>query len=88
MANQSQTLCGASLGMKNKILLSGQVYITKMMAMAIYGKNLEKNLFRACEGISTRHGLKHQGLWPIIVYINLDIELILAYFTARSNMVT
>ena len=40
LANQSQTLCGASLGRGNEILYQGQGYMIKMAAMAINIKNL------------------------------------------------
>ena len=33
-------------------------------------------------------GMKHQEFWPIIVCINHDLGLTLAYFMARSTLVT
>ena len=40
-ANQSQILCGASLGRGNESLYKyGPGHMTKMAAMTIYGKNL------------------------------------------------
>ena len=37
LANQSQTLCGASLGRGNEILFAASGHMTKMAAMPIYG---------------------------------------------------
>ena len=42
LANQSQILCGASLGRGNEICINGPGHMTKMAAMPIYGKNLTK----------------------------------------------
>ena len=38
--------------------------------------------------ISTKLGLLHRGLQPIIVCSNDDPRVTLTYFTARSNLVT
>ena len=35
LANQSQTLCGPSLGREMKVYVNGQGHMTKMAAMAI-----------------------------------------------------
>ena len=62
--------------------------MTKMAAMPIYGKNPSK-IFSGTSGpISTKLGMKHRGLLPIIVCSNDDPGLTLTYFTARSNFVT
>ena len=39
LANQSQILCGASLGRGNESLYNGPGHMTKMTAKPIYGKN-------------------------------------------------
>ena len=58
--------------------------MTKMAAMPINGKN-HKNFFSGTGGpISTKLGVYHQGLWPIVVYINHGLGLTLTYFMARS----
>ena len=38
--------------------------------------------------ISTKLGMQHRGLQPIIVYSNGDPRVTLTYSTARSNLVT
>ena len=43
LANQSQILCGASLGRGTKVYINGLGHMTKMAAMPIYGKNLKKS---------------------------------------------
>ena len=55
---------------------------------AIYGKNHFKIFFsRTGKPISTKLGIKHRGLQPIIVCSNDDPVVTLTYFTARSNLV-
>ena len=61
--------------------------MTKMAAMPIYGKNPLEIFSRTDRPISTKLGMKHQGLQPILVYSNDDPRVTLAYFTARSNLV-
>ena len=64
-------------------------HMTKMVATPIYGKNPSKIFFSRTGGrISTKLGMYHQGLQPIIVCSNDDPGLTLTYFTARSNLVT
>ena len=59
-----------------------------MAAMPIYGKNpLEIFFSRTGRPISTKPGMSHRGLRPIIVYSNDDPRVTLTYFTARSNLV-
>ena len=57
--------------------------MTKMAAIAIYDKTIK--IFSEIGGpISTKLGVLHWELWPIIhvVYINHDLGLTLTYFTA------
>ena len=63
--------------------------MTKMAATPIYGKNPSKFFFSGTDGpISTKLGMLHWGLLPIIVCSNEDHGVTLSYFTARSNLVT
>ena len=63
--------------------------MTKMAATPIYGKNPSKIFFSGTGGLfSTKLGMLHQGLQPIIVCSNDDPGVTLTYFTARSNLVT
>ena len=59
----------------------------KMAAMPIYGKIPLKIIFSGTgRPISTKLGMWHRGLQPIIVCSNDDLRVILTYFTARSNV--
>ena len=59
-----------------------------MAATPIYGKNPSK-IFSGTGGqISTKLGMLHWGLQPIIVCSNDDPGVTLTYLTARSNLVT
>ena len=59
-----------------------------MAATPIYGKNSSK-IFSGNGGpISTKLGMEHWGLQPIIVCSNDGPQMTLTYFTARSNLVT
>ena len=59
--------------------------MNKMAAMLIYGYNTLKIFFPGTSGpISTKHGITHQRLKPIISCSNDNPGLILTYFTARS----
>ena len=61
--------------------------MTKMAAMPTYGKNpLEIFFSRTGRPISTKLGMWHRGLQPIIVYSNVDPRVTLTYFMARSNL--
>ena len=65
------------------------VHMTKMAATPIYGKNPSKIFFsRTGRRISTKLGMQHRGLKPIIVCSSDDPGVTLTYFTARSNLVT
>ena len=58
--------------------------MTKMAATSIYGKNPSKIFMYGTGGpISTKLGMKHLGLKPIIVCSNDDPGVTLTYFTAR-----
>ena len=71
------------------IYLHDAGHMTKMAAMPVYGKNPSKIFFSRTGGsISTKLGMSHRGLQPIIVSSNDDPGVTLAYFTARSNLVT
>ena len=57
-----------------------------LTATPIYGKNPSKIFFSGTTlPISTKLGIRHRGLLPIIVCSNDDPWL--TYFTARSNFV-
>ena len=63
--------------------------MTKMAAMPIYGKKPSKIFFSGTGGpISTKLGMYHWGVQPIIVCSNDDPGVTLTYFMARSNLVT
>ena len=63
-------------------------HMTKTAAMPIYGKNPSKIFSGTGWPISTKLGMLHRGLQPIIVCSNDDPVVTLTYFTARSNLVT
>ena len=63
-------------------------HMTKMAATPIYGKNLSIIFSRTGMPIFTKLDMQHRGLQPIIVCSNNDPGVTLAYFTARSNLVT
>ena len=72
-----------------KIYLHDAGHMTKMAAMPIYSKNPSKIFFPGIGGpISTKLGMYHWGLQPIIVCSNDDPGVTLTYFTARLNLVT
>ena len=62
--------------------------MTKMAATPIYGKNPSKIFTGTGRPISTKLGMQHWGLQPIIVCSNDDTVKTLTYFMARSNLVT
>ena len=66
-ANQSQALCGASLGRQNQSLqnINGQYHMTQMAAMAKNSKNLLV--------------MKHQEIKLYKVYINYDPVMTLTF---------
>ena len=74
-----------------KICQHVDVHMTKMAAIPIYmyGKNPSKTFFSDTGGlISTKLGIEHRRLLPIIVCINDDPGLTMTYFMARSNFET
>ena len=63
--------------------------MTKMAAMPTYGKNPLKIFFSGNgRPISTKLGMYHRGLQPIIVCSNDDPRVTWACLTARSNLLT
>ena len=61
-----------------KIYLHDAGHMIKMAAMPIYGKNPSKIFFSGTGGpISTKLGIWHRRLQPIIVYTNDDPRLTL-----------
>ena len=63
--------------------------MTKMAATPIYGKNPSKIFSSGTyRRISTKLGMWHKGLQPIIVCSNDVPGVTLTYVTARSNLVT
>ena len=63
--------------------------MTKMAAMPIYGKNTLKIFFPGTSGlISTKLGMKHRRLRPIIFCSNGKPGLTMTYFMARSDFAT
>ena len=56
-ADQSQILCGASLGRGNDILFAALGHMTKMAATSIYGKNPSKIFSRTGGPIFTKLGM-------------------------------
>ena len=62
--------------------------MTKMAAMPIYGKTLQKIFFSGTKRLMTlKQGMQHWVLEYYQVYSNDDPGLTLTYFTARSNLV-
>ena len=59
-----------------------------MATTLIYGKNSSKIFFTGTGGpISTKLGMLHPGLLPIIVCSNDDPGVTLTYFMARSKVI-
>ena len=77
LPDQSQILCGASLGRGNKSLFA-----------ASGSHDQDGRHAHTSMRISTKLGMYHRGLQPIIVCSNDDPGLTLTYYTARSNLVT
>ena len=68
LPDQSQILCGASVGRGAKVSLRHLCHMTKMADTPIYGKNPSKIFFsRTGRPIFTNLGIWHWGLQPIIV---------------------
>ena len=75
------------MGRVNEICSPNLGHITKMAATRVYGtcKNPSKIFFSRTSGpISTKLGMLHRGLQPIIVCSNDDPRITLKYFTTRS----
>ena len=63
-------------------------HMTKMAAIAIYGKNLKKIFFSGTKrSITLKLGMKHWVHGYYQVCSNDDTGLTLTYFTARSHLV-
>ena len=71
----------------NEICRYDAGHMAKMAAMPIYGKNHSKIFTGTGGSISTKLGIKHQGLLPIIVCSNDDPGVTLTCFAARSNFI-
>ena len=63
-------------------------HMTKMAATIINGKNPSKIFPGTSRPISTKPGMQHQELEPIIVCSKDAPGLTFSYFTKRSNLVT
>ena len=71
-----------------KVCINGPGHMTKMAALRIYGK-IFRIFFSGTSGpISTKLGMWHLYLQPIIVCTNETHWLTLTYFTPRSNSAT
>ena len=70
---------------ETKFYLRNTGHMTEMAATPINGKNLQKS---SSPAISTKPGMQHWELLPIIVCSNGAPRVTLIYFTARSNLVT
>ena len=71
-----------------KICLFDAGHMNEMGNMSIYGKNPSKIFFTGTgRSISTKLGIKHWGLLPIIVYSNGDPGVTLTFLKAKANLV-
>ena len=60
LANQSQSLCEASIGWENNVYINNPGHMTKMATMPIYGKTPIKIFYSKTGGpISTKLGIKY-----------------------------
>ena len=74
--------------MEERVCSNGPGHMTKMAAMPISGKTLKNLFFSGTERPMTlKLGMLHRVLEYYPVYSNDDPGIILAYFTARSNLV-
>ena len=86
-AHMEPPFCVEPLWVGTKVCSRHLGHVTKMAARHIYDKNYS-TFFSGTSGlITTKLGMKHWGLWPIIDCSNDDTGLTLAYFTRRSNLV-
>ena len=67
-----------------KVYINGPGHMTKMAAMPIYGKNLQKSLTELSPMIM-KLGMEHYVLKLYKVYINDDTELTLTHIKTMSN---
>ena len=88
LADQSQILCGASLGRGNEILFATSGSHDQDGRHAHIWSTPFKIFSRTGRPIFTKLGMLHLRLQPIIVCSNDDPVVTLTYFTARSNLVT
>ena len=65
-----------------KVYINCPGHMTKMAAMHIYGKNLQKS----SPTMIMKLGMEHYVLKLYRVYINDDTELTLTYFMTMSNL--
>ena len=88
-ANLNQFFMSAFRYNEMKIWWHNAGHMIKMATTPVYCKNPSKFFSSGTGGpISTKLGMKHRGLQPIIVCSNDDPRVTLSYFTARSNLVT
>ena len=76
------------MGWGKKVCSNGPGHMTKMAAMAIYGKNLKKIFFSGTKRpMILNLGMHHRVLEYYQICSNDDPGLTMTYFTARSNLV-
>ena len=69
-----------------KVYINGQGHMTKMAAMAIKSKNLQKNFFsKTRRPMILKLGMKHQAMEFYNVCIIHDPGMTLTYFKARTT---
>ena len=71
-----------------KVCSNGPGHMTKIAAMAIYGKNLKKIFSGTKRPMTLNLGIHHRVLEYYQVCSSDDPGLTLTFFTARSNLVT
>ena len=71
---------------ENKVYINGPGYMTKMAAMSIYGKNLQKYSPTELSPMIMKLGMEHYVHKLYKVYLNDDPELTMTYFTIMSNL--
>ena len=72
------------LGKGERNYINGPGQMTKMAAMPIFGKNIQKS--SPYSPMILKLGMEHYVLKLYKVYINDDPELTLTYFTTMSNL--
>ena len=69
-----------------KVYINGTGHMTKMAAMLIYGKNIQKIFsYRTNSPIIMKLGIEQYVLKLYKVYVNADPELTLTHFKRMSN---